>query len=271
LDRGSDNFKTAADRKAHNNLPFLAWFLSEVKKHDEKVGYRTLDVLDIHYYPQAQGVFGGDTGTDANDLRLNSVRSLWDPTYIDDSWIAQRIRLIPRMQELINQYYPGTKLAINEWNFGADKTLNGGLAIANTLGVFGRYDLYMAAYWRFPEANGAGFQAFKMYTNFDNQGTRFGDQAIEAKSSTPTQVTSYAAINSKTGRMQLMLINNRPDRDLTVELQLTKDLPQQDARLFELGPATNERLVERSNVKMVGSKISVKIPAYTAIMLDMQP
>jgi hypothetical protein len=271
LDRGSDNFLTAADRKAHNNMPFLAWFLSEVKKYDDKVGYRTLDVLDIHYYPQGQGVFDGDTGADANTLRLNSVRSLWDPTYVDESWIADRVRLIPRMQELINQYYPGTKLAINEWDFGADKTLNGGLAIANTLGVYARYDLYMAAYWRYPDPTGAGFQAFKMYTNLDGKGTRFGDQSIEAKSSIPAQVSSYAAIDSKTGRMQLMLINNRPDRDVTVELQLTKDLPQQDARLFELGPATNERLAERSAVKVVGSKISVNIPAYTAIMLDMQP
>ncbi|NWJ45892.1 MAG: hypothetical protein HXX08_08440 [Chloroflexi bacterium] len=271
LDRGNDNFRTAADRKAHNDMAFLPWFLSKVREYDEKVGYRTLDILDIHYYPQASGVFAGDTGTNANDLRLNAVRSLYDPNYVDESWIAQRIRLIPLMYEWINQYYPGTKLAINEWNFGADHTLNGGLAIANALGIFGRYNLYMASYWQSPESNGAGFQAFKMYTNFDGNGTRFGDQALDAKSSSPLYIASYAALNNTTGHMQIMLINNKPGRNVTVTVQLAKAIAEQDADVYELSANTNDRLVKQTPLKITGDNFPVSVPGYSAILIDLKP
>ena len=51
---------------------------------------RTLDILDIHYYPQASGVTSNKTDAATAALRLRSTRSLWDPTYTDESWIAQR-------------------------------------------------------------------------------------------------------------------------------------------------------------------------------------
>ena len=59
LDRGDDNFHTFADRKAHGGDPFLLWFLKQVHAHDVQARQRTLDVLDVHYYPQGNGVYGG--------------------------------------------------------------------------------------------------------------------------------------------------------------------------------------------------------------------
>jgi len=269
LDRGDDNFKTAPDRKAHGDMPFLAWFLQEVRKNDEKAGYRTLDVLDIHYYPQS--VNERDETAKGQELRLNAVRSLYDPVYVDESWIGQRIRLLPRMKEWINQYYPGTKLAISEWNFGADKTLPGGLAIANALGIFGREDVYFASYWRYPDPKGAGFQAFKLYTNFDGKGSRFGDQSIPAVSSQETAVRSFAALDSKSGRMRVILVNNSPTNDQTVELKLAKALPVQQANVYELSAATKNILMARPGLNFGGNTLQVKVPAYSAILLDMQP
>jgi hypothetical protein len=269
IDRGDDNFKTAPDRKAHGNLPFLAWFLQEVRKNDEKIGYRTLDVLDIHYYPQS--VNERDETAKGQELRLNAVRSLFDPLYTDESWIGQRIRLLPRMKEWINQYYPDTKLAISEWNFGADKTLPGGLAIVNALGIFGREDVYMASYWRYPDSKGAGFQAFKMYTNFDGKGSNFGDQSIPAVSSQETAVRSFAALDSKSGRMRVILVNNSAINDQTVDLKLSKSLPVQQANVYELSAATKNILTARPGLNFGGNKLQVKVPAYSAVLLDMQP
>ena len=57
---------------------FLAWFLRNVKAHDDEFGQRTLDFLDVHYYPQSE-VFNDETDEETNARRLRSTRSLWDP------------------------------------------------------------------------------------------------------------------------------------------------------------------------------------------------
>ena len=51
--------------------------------------------------------------------RLRSTRSLWDPDYVDESWIATPIEFIPRIERIIDDSYPDTPLFISEWNFGA--------------------------------------------------------------------------------------------------------------------------------------------------------
>ena len=82
-------------------------------------------MLDIHYYPQAENVYSDARDPAMRALRIRSVRSLWDKTYRDESWIANtgdgpEVKLIPRMKDWIAQCYPGTKLTIGEWSFGAE-------------------------------------------------------------------------------------------------------------------------------------------------------
>ncbi len=220
-DRGGDNFRTRADRQTHGDMPFLPWWLDQVRQHDQRQGRRSLDFLDVHYYPQAQGVFGGGTDEATNRLRLRSTRSLWDASYVDESWINQPIGLIPRLRDWIDQYYPGTRLAINEWNWGADQTMNGALAIADVLGIFGREGVDMAAYWTFPPPGSPGAQAFAMYTNYDAQGHGFGDQVLAATSDHEADVSAYGSIDSRTGDLFIMAINKRTDADLPTTLQLS--------------------------------------------------
>ncbi|HLZ29827.1 MAG TPA: glycoside hydrolase family 44 protein [Chloroflexota bacterium] len=220
-DRGTDAYRTHADRVAHGNMPFLPWWLEQVRQHDQQVGRRTLDVLDVHDYPQANGVWGGATDEQTNRVRVRSTRSLWDPTYIDESWIADSVQLIPRLRGWIDQYYPGTKLAIGEWNWGADTTLNGAVAIADVLGIFGREGVDMAAYWTSPHPGSPGANAFRMYTNYDGQGHGFGDLALAATSSAPDDVAVFASRDSVTGDTLVMVINQRPDVPLTTTVQLS--------------------------------------------------
>ena len=156
--------------------------------YDIATSPRILDYLDIHFYPQ-NGVAlspAGDANTQA--LRLRSTRALWDPTYADESWIAQTsegpfVRLIPRMRDWVNNHYPGTKIALGEYNWGALDHLNGALAQADILGIFGRESLDLAALWDPPSSAQPGAYAFRMYRNYDGTGTRsvFGDVARSAK------------------------------------------------------------------------------------------
>ncbi|MEI6043203.1 MAG: glycoside hydrolase family 44 protein [Chloroflexota bacterium] len=276
LDRGSDNFRTLADRRKHNNLAFLAWFLDQMRLYEEQNNKRLLDVLDVHYYPQATGVFddknGSKTDPYTSAVRLRATRSLWDDNYVDESWIGLQIRLIPRLREWINSYYPNTKIGISEWNFGADDTLNGALAISTVLGIFGREGVYLASYWRFPPSESPGFYAFKMYTNFDNKGSTFGDTTIPLKNSDDRRVSSFAALDSKSGRVRLILINNQPDNEESVKVQLPKNLPNQTANIYQLSAQTGNKLVSQPALPLSDTdKIELVLPAYSAVLIDLQP
>ena len=56
--------------------------------------------------PQANGVALTDDESVAA-LRLRSLKSLYDPSYVDESWIGQPVRLIPRLKEWIAARCPG--------------------------------------------------------------------------------------------------------------------------------------------------------------------
>ena len=221
LDRGTDNFHTHADSARHGGGWFLPWFIKRVHEHDFKTGRRSLDVLDVHYYPQGQGLYGGQMDKDAQARRLRATRSLWDPTYTDESWIAQPVRLIPRLKEWIAGGYPGTKIGVTEWNFGGDGDINGALAIADVLGIFGREGVDLANYWACPAKDSPGYLAFKLFRNADGRGNGFGDVACRAASADSNRVSSFAALDSRTGDITLVLVNKMPKATVTVPLTLS--------------------------------------------------
>jgi hypothetical protein len=248
----------------------LPWFLDQMKQYEQKNGQRILDVLDIHYYPQGVGIYNGTTDPKTNALRLRSTRSLWDNTYFDESWINTPVRLIPMLREWIDNYYPGTKIGISEWNWGADDTLNGALAITQVLGTFGSEGVYMAAYWRYPPANSPGYAAFKLFTNFDDKGSTFGDRSIPLKVSNDAKVSAYAALDSSSGRLRLLLVNTQPDTEQKIEVRLPKALPAQSAGRYELSAQTGNRLAAQTPFDVASdTKLEITLPAYSATLLDL--
>ena len=99
-----------------------------MKKASDKDNRRLLDVFAFNYYSEATGGgsrvgFGSDnTNIDCNKARIQAPRTLWDSSYIEDSWIgkyrSEFIPIIPKMKSSIEKYYPDTKLSILEYNFG---------------------------------------------------------------------------------------------------------------------------------------------------------
>jgi hypothetical protein len=253
----------AVDKLRHGNQDFLPWFLQAIREHDQQTGIRTLDVLDIHYYPE--GLFNDKVDPETAAQRLRSTRSLWDPAYVDESWIDQPIVLIPRMKALIDRHYPVLKLGISEWNWGADQTMNGALAIADVLGIFGREGVYLASYWRSPAFGSPGMYAFKLYTNFDDHAGRFGDMSVRAISSDADWVTAYAARDSRTGHLTVMLLNKAPQHDLDVELTIDGFAPAQTAALYQYSAAAPNMIVRDSLV--LGTAGSLTLPAYSLTLL----
>lgn len=268
-DRGADNFRTHADRRAHGDQPFLPWWLEQVKKHDDRAGRRTLDVLDVHYYPQGEQVFWGGGGTDAatNALRLRSTRALWDPQYVDESWIKDTVRLIPRLREWIDRYYPGTQLAIGEWNWGAEKTMNGALAVADVLGIFGREGVDLAAYWTSPPAGSPAAHAFRLYTGGGMTGGAFGDQALPVQSGAPEdEVAIYAARDTARGDVALVTINKRSDRQARVSVVVEGSGMGSQARVTTLdGSSPAPR--DGGTVALSGRQLSLTLPPSSMTLI----
>jgi hypothetical protein len=231
------------DKAAHNDMDFLPWFLQQVRQYDRRRATRTLDVVDVHFYPE--GLYNDKADAETAAHRLRATRSLWDGSYTDESWISQPIALIPRLQQAIDQNYPGLKIGISEWNFGADKTMNGALTIADVLGTYGREGVYLAAYWMYPPLDSPGYFAFKLYSNYDDQGSRFGGNALSTHVKLDDAVRAYTAFDQAAQRLQVMLINTDEQHDLSARLDL-KNLPTfTQAAIYRYSAAQPDRLVRQ--------------------------
>ncbi len=212
------DWQTPDDRNAHGGTPLVPWYLQQMRAYEQAHGKRILDFLDLHYYPAAPGVALRPAGNAATQiLRLNSTRSLWDPNYVDESWIASAgpeggiIKLIPRMRDWVSANYPGTKLAITEYNWGAPEHINGALAQADVLGIFGREGLDLATLWSPPQSTQPLAFAFRIYRNYNGSGGRFGETSVSAVSSAQDRLAIYAAEESATGALTLVVINKTAD------------------------------------------------------------
>lgn len=218
LDYGTDNYRTHADRNAHGGTPFLQWWLSEIRRHDEASGRRSLDVFDIHFYPQG-GEYSDDVSPEMAARRLRSTRGLWDAHYDDESWIGQPVRLIPRMREWVAANYPGTKVALSEWTWGAENSMNGALALAEVLGLFGREGLDMACHWGGLDPSWPAYEAFKIFGNYDSRGSNFTGMSFAAHTTHEEMLSCYATQTG--GTLLVIVLNKSTDSDLTPTIHLT--------------------------------------------------
>lgn len=177
------------DRAAHGNWDVLPWLLNQLQQHQNATGQRLLDVLTVHWYPQS-GEFGNDVSTAMQLRRNRSTRSLWDPAYVDESWIGAVVKLIPLLHQWVGTHYPGTKVGITEYNWGAEGHMNGATAQADVFGIFGREGLHLAARWTTPAASTPTYKAIKLYRNYDGQGSRFGDVSVSAQAPDPDTLSA---------------------------------------------------------------------------------
>lgn len=171
------------DRRAHRNMPFLPWFLSELRQYEKNHGTRLIDIVSVHYYPQAVGVLSGETTQGAAFSRMQSTRSLYDPDYEDPSWIGEEVMLIPRVRGWIEEHYPGLKIGITEYRWGAEDHVSGAFAVADAIGAFGAHGVDLACYWQHPPAGSAAESAFAMFTPGGAPEGRFGSRALPSANS----------------------------------------------------------------------------------------
>jgi hypothetical protein len=222
-----EGFHSKPDRKAHGDTPLLAWWLQKIAEHEKKNGIKLLDVLDVHIYPQADGVQfsdgqggdgGGNTDRATNERRFRTTRSLWDRAYEDESWIKDNVYLIPRMKDIIAQNHPGLGFQIGEYNFGAEHHIAGAVALAEALGRFALYGVSHAFYWTYPKKPKPAYWAFRAFRNYDGAGGHFQDRIVPT--SAPAGASLYASRDESGKKWVIIALNFSADRpeDATIAL-----------------------------------------------------
>ena len=271
VDAESRNWDFPPDQGNHDDIPLVVWYLQQMAQAEEETGVRLLDYLDLHFYPQSHEVALRDAGgAGRQQRRMETTRNLWDRAYVDKTWIDEPIYLIPRMREWVDEHYPGTKLALTEYNWGGLEHINGAVAQADILGIFGREGLDMATLWDPPERLEPGAFAFRMYRNYDGNGAKFGDIVIPATSPDPDKLAIFAAERSDDGITTIMVINKSR---LEITTSLTFDRPlSTDLQAWQYSEADLEHILRLDQIMVDGEMVELTLPAYsiTLYTLDKQ-
>ncbi len=208
-------------RLRHAGAALLPWWLARLREHDAKSGSRTVDYVDVHYYSQGTNIGMGHDGAVDRDTamrRMRAVRSLWDPAYRDESWIDDTVMLIPRIRKTIDAEYPGLGVVIGEYNFGAEKHISGGLALAEALGHFGTLGIDAAFYFPWPEKGSLAAWAFRAFRNYDGKGATFGSESIEVRGGSDALASVFAS-RAPDGKLVVIALNRDPETALDLGLE----------------------------------------------------
>ena len=256
------------DRLAHGDVPLIPYYLAKIAAREKASGERLLDVLDVHFYPAADRIYGTDARTDAEGaaLRLRATRALWDPSYVDESWINEPIGLIPRLKEWIAKYHPGSRTSLGEWSFGADRHISGGLATAEALGRFGQQGLDAAFYWDGPALNTASYWAFRAYRNFDGKGGRFQDLSLATKAS--GNVSLFASRDAAGSKLVMVVLNLDPSARASGRLNLQGCGEATSQRVFRY-VSGGTGLVSELPGAADGKGLSLSLPPYSLTVIDL--
>jgi hypothetical protein len=166
--------------------------------------------------------------TNMIDAREQYPRTFWDPSYLEASWITYwgvvkpmtpatgvtalcdgfgpggwnaghgcGLQLVPRLRQIIDRFYPGTRVVVAEWWHGRGQDISGAIAAADTLGVFAREGVFEASMWPAGSGLSCSLAAFNAFLNYDGAGARIGDTYASTTIDDPNR-PAWTAMNAGT-------------------------------------------------------------------------
>ena len=255
------------DRATNGGWDYMPWLLNQFHQHDTNTGQRLLDYFTLHCYPQEGDVGSStDVSTTTSLLRNQTTRVFWDTNYVDPSWIDQVIMLIPRMKNWVASYYPGTKIGVTEYSWGADGYINGATAQADILGIFGSQGLDLATRWEVPDTGTPTYNAMKMYRNYDGNKSTFGDTSVfDTVSTNVDLVSSFAAVRSSDGALTVMVINKQLTGVQPFTMTISGFYSSGTAQVWQLTSANT--ISQLSNLTVTANSLNTTVPAQSITLL----
>ena len=225
-----------SDTSSNGGVDFLPWWLNEVAWSDAVAGARSLDIFDIHAYPD-----GPDTSSftmaQKQALAARVYRDWWDPTYTSEATyimgggfsiepVDSKPFRIPRMRAIVNSTYPGTQFAITEWSAAfagntpqtREADFSTAMGDADAYGILGRERVYLASRWTAPDPANPNYLALKLYTNYDGSHHGFATTSIsDTNDGDPNLFSSYAALDATGKTLTVMVLNKDPKNAVTAQ------------------------------------------------------
>ncbi|MFZ6758976.1 glycoside hydrolase family 44 protein [Undibacterium sp. Ji50W] len=259
----------SGDLYRYNGMTMATAYLAKMQQASQSAGKRLLDVFSFHYYPQASS-----STTD----RVQAARSLWDATYVEPTWITQSgngftdgrgLQMLPKLQQAITDFYPGTKLAVTEYDFGGKSDITGAIAQADALGSFGRQGVYLATY--FGDAEGFIASGFKIYRNYDGNKSVFPATSIKAVASNNANAAVYAAVDASDPNVIHVIAINRLASALSSSFQLSHPVTLKSAQVWGVS-GSNTAVTARSGLNNITqNKFSYSLPARSVLHFVLKP
>lgn len=245
-------------------MDYVPWLLMQWKQAGHPV-----DVFSLHFYPQGgefketKDIAGADTP--AVELSRNrSTRTLWDTSYKDPSWINSVVALIPMMRQWVDTYYyPGTPIALTEYNWGGDGTMNGATAQADVLGIFGREGLDIATRWGTLTPDMPVYKAIKLYRNYDGKGSGFGTTSVSDLQHDPDQVSSFAALRDRDRVMTIVVINKQLDQSAEALIPISHFAIKGKVEVWQLA---DNAIARKDDIAAASGQIQSVLPAKSVTL-----
>lgn len=199
---------------------FIDYYLETMQAASQEAGHRLLDVLDVHWYTESPK--GREwTGPES----VHAAKVMYEPGFVEDNWVgrgfAEFLPLLPRLQQSIDRYFPGTRIAITEYDWPMTDQIYGGLVQADALGAFGRHNVYFASYhhysWEKPDRYVGS--AFSLFRNYDGNQGAFGDNALATQVNGDADVSVYAALDEAAQRIHLIIVAREIKQNTPLELR----------------------------------------------------
>jgi hypothetical protein len=253
------------DRTTNGGWDYMPWLLNQLHQHEALSGQRLLDYFTLHCYPQEGDVSSQtDVSTATQTLRNQTTRQFWDTNYVDPSWIDSVIDLIPRMQSWVSNYYPGTKIGVTEYNWGAEAYINGATAQADILGIFGRQGLDLATRWTTPDTSTPTCLAMKMYRNYDSQGHAFGNTSVLAGGPNPDNIAVFGAQRSSDAALTIMVVSKYLSGNAPIVVNVTNFTGNGTAQVWQL--SSSNVIAQLSNVTYAAGTLQTVVPGQSVTL-----
>jgi hypothetical protein len=239
---------------------------------------RLIDAFTFNQYTAVSVKVGGrdisvtsdDTSPQVVAARLQAPRSFWDPDYVENSWLAggKPLRMFPALREIIEKTYPGTHMAITEYNFGARHHISGGLAQADFLGILGRERVALATWWSLGKGGTFALGAFDLYRNFDGKGGRFGNRSVHAATADIEATSVYAANDSGRENAITVVVINKTPNAITARIALSTPQPSGSVTVWQLTEVSPTPQAGHALVIGDDQVISYPMPPFSASLLN---
>lgn len=236
---GMVSFQDAPDWDRYRGYgSFIAAYLDAFRRASDQAGQRLLDTLDVHWYPfhEAGNLFRSER-PELEPAMLEAPRSLTEPGFRERSWVPQAFRasaahglglpILPSLTRLIERWYPGTALAVSEFNYGGAGRLAAGLALADVLGRYCAAGVGYACHWGSLE--GWLGEAYRLYRQPDASGGCFGGHLLPVVGALPPTVSAYA---SSAGGIHRLILINKADEPVQLDVAFATDRPRHPVSIW---------------------------------------